>query len=270
MAKQARGFTLVELLVVIGIIALLVSMLLPALSKARDAANVVACLSNLRQVQTAHYMYMNDEKGRLIPEWTTAPAWPYLLKKYFGRLPDGSVSVSNTETRDKILICPTISQRANPEIFSAPYNGSAEGPWEPYLTNHSSMGRIVASYGYNRYMYNTVNPFRPTRQQSGYWMVRDPSTTFWKLQKASQGEIPMFFDSRWRDAAIDSNAGNLGYYPFVTGSQMSYVAMRRHHRVTNIAFVDGSARSIPLPELWVQKWSAVYQKMTPPLPKVPW
>jgi type II secretory pathway pseudopilin PulG len=54
---------LVELLVVIGIIALLIAILLPALQKARDAANRTACLSNMRQLAVAFVMYTNDNKG---------------------------------------------------------------------------------------------------------------------------------------------------------------------------------------------------------------
>ena len=57
------GFTLVELLVVIGIIALLISILLPSLNRAREQANATKCLNNMRQVGIAFMMYAGENKG---------------------------------------------------------------------------------------------------------------------------------------------------------------------------------------------------------------
>jgi len=73
-AGGTRGFTLLELLVVIGIITLLLALLLPMLIRAREMSRRAVCLSNVRQLTAAWMMYANDNKGWLCnstgnPEW---------------------------------------------------------------------------------------------------------------------------------------------------------------------------------------------------------
>jgi len=287
---NAKGFTLVELLVVIGIIAVLIGILLPSLNKARKASRTTACLSNLRQAGLAFTMYTNENKGRL-PDYVwngkgVTNGDEIVWNNYWiGMLGHYNVSTSQ-------LLCPEAQEEVASninkgfgQVFSA-WSGKYQTTMPVGIrgdkanivnnTNHQivdpatgaqAWGYRIGSYGFNRAV--TVAPAGGAGGNyfGTYSTSLRPST-----------DVPVFFDSTWIDVLLNGSneqgdpinktlntppSDLSGKDSGVSGANQNLrLFIARHNTAINIASADGSARTVPLAEVFQYRWRPTWQKYT--------
>ena len=265
-----RAFTLVELLVVIGIIAILVGILLPTLGKARKAARTATCLTTVRQLGMAFTMYVNTYR-RSIPYYTKTEEqglWIGQLRGVYSRI-------------DQSRFCPEAWEPLEP--MNTNRVGDAFHCWGPSPGN-VFIGNQRGSYGFNGWLFwynaDPANPSRGDAKGPALPGLPDyPSfdRDWWKApvyKRAS--EVPVFGDELWTDSwprPDDEVPTSLiqGYYnnsPTSGKNMMGRFCVARHGKAINICFSDGHAATVPLRELWSLPWSPRW-KSPVPLPKIP-
>lgn len=106
-SARREGFTLVEVLVVLAVVALLIALLLPTLAGAREATRATACLSNLRQIGVAVRAYADEHDGlspALGRPYSALPNWAIVVQESSGRAASGADLFSERSA----LVCPTV------------------------------------------------------------------------------------------------------------------------------------------------------------------
>jgi prepilin-type processing-associated H-X9-DG protein/prepilin-type N-terminal cleavage/methylation domain-containing protein len=255
LAPVEPGFTLTELMIVVGLVALLAALLLPVFGRMRAASASVRCASNLRQMTTAWAVYTADNQGRFIDyAFFSSPESGVAWNKYWPGILDQAA------VRGTAILCPA-ADNANPTDANFGY-GSATAAWTGSVGTAGTVIRFDAtqyresSYGFNRYL-SVGWGYSNTPGGERISNVRRPVDT------------PVFLDAAYLDVrpVNGSKETPVASPPNLRGDALTRTSpehwlflLARHGRGVNVAMADGSVRWVSADDLYTLAWKANWTK----------
>lgn len=243
-SKQEKAFTLIELLVVISIIAMLLAILMPALSMVKDKARTIVCASNLKQWNLILKFFTSDNDGKFPDadwnddfsgdghgQWWIQPLMPYVENKEI-------MVCGQARKKQETFTGIDYHPKNSDECWGSRNQSFALEPnimtWSSYAPNAWIMDPGVGQWG--------------ASQGVDFWGRMDMILT--------PSRVPLFVDARWVDAwPDDTDVPHSAEWGKNDGQgYMNHFAMLRHGKAVNSVFADGSARKVGIKELWKQKW----------------
>lgn len=229
---KRKGFTLIELLVVIAIIALLMAILMPALSKVRRDGKRTACGARIKQWVGSFSMWLGDHnryfmRSKVTDTWNEK--WMNMLLPYY---------------KDKgLLFCPAAT-KLRTDGAKDPY-AAWHYPLDALGADSPNAGDYSGSYGNNSNMYDRESPATQWRTDQ----VKNTATIPLIADMANIGGWPNHNDNILLMTTEDYMPKGGWVAPWMLAFNMN-----RHGGEINMGFMDMSCRTVGLKELWTFKW----------------